>query len=148
MKKWERVAAAVLMVAGIGAALEALKIGFGSFQAPGPGFYPFWLALILALIAGMLLGSRLGRDEKPAPLWLKGAWVRPLLAVMAMFGYALFLGWLGFCAATLMLFIVWMAVIERESWLRIGLVSVIGTGFVYLLFVVLLKVSLPKGILF
>ena len=49
MKRWERMSATALFLVGIGGAFGAWKIGFGSFQSPGPGFFPFWLATLLTI---------------------------------------------------------------------------------------------------
>ena len=115
MKKWDRIAAATLTLLGIGAAIESLQIGFGTFQFPGPGFYPFWLAIILAVVSLFYFLTHLGAEPNPVQLWDKQTWVRPLLAVIIMFCYVLFLGWLGFCTATFLLFAAWLIIVEKEK---------------------------------
>lgn len=148
MKKWERIAALVLFFLGIGAAWEATKIGFGSFSAPGPGFYPFWLAIILAGVSLIYFLNNLGKDPKVVALWEEKTWVRPLIAIVVMLAYGLLLDHIGFLLDTFFLFVVWLTVIEREKPLTVALVSTIGTTVVYVLFVHFLQVQLPKGILF
>ena len=44
-------AAAVLLVVGLGGAIEARRLTISDPGHPGPGFYPFWLALALCLVA-------------------------------------------------------------------------------------------------
>ena len=148
MKRWERIAAAFLTFIGVGAAAQAYQLGFGSMHYPGPGFFPFWLGVFLALVSFLYFVTQLGSDPKPVALWTKRTWVRPTLAAVVMFIYALFIGWIGFFTATFLLFLVWLILIEREKWLTVGLVSVLGTIGLYYIFTVFLKVSLPKGILF
>ena len=148
MKKWERIAATVLLLLGVGGAVEALNIGFGTFMSPGPGFYPFWLAVVLAATSLLYLLLNLGKDLEKLSLWVNRSWVRPLLGVLVMFAYGLLLGWLGFFSATFLLFVAWLTIVEHEKWLKVALVSVLGTIGVYLLFGVLLKLQLPHGILF
>ena len=80
MKRWERIAALVLAVVGIGAAAKARTMGFGTFHHPGPGFFPFWLSAILALASLIYLSTRLGQDREKLSLWESGSWVRPLIA--------------------------------------------------------------------
>ena len=65
-----------------------------------------------------------------------------------MLGFTLLMGWIGFFTATFLLYLAWLVLIERARWLTVGAVSVLGTLGAYLLFVVLLKVPLPKGLLF
>jgi putative tricarboxylic transport membrane protein len=148
MKKWERIAAAVLTLIGAGAALEAWNLGLGDFHQPGPGFFPLWLSLILAFVSFLYLLTRMGADPQPVALWTKKTWFRPTLAAGIMLAFANLLGWLGFFSSTFFLFVVWLILIEREKWLTIGLVSVLGTLCLYLVFTLFLKIPLPKGILF
>lgn len=147
MKKWERIAAVVLMLVGIGAAFGALEIGFGSFRFPGPGFLPFWLAMALTIISIIYLITNLGTDVK-VKLWPEKTWFRPLIAIAIMFAYAFLMKWFGFCTATIILFVTWMTVVAKEKWRTVALVSVLATAITYSLFVVFLKVPLPNGILF
>jgi hypothetical protein len=65
-----------------------------------------------------------------------------------MFLYTLAMDWIGFFSATFLLFLVWLILIEREKWLTVGLVSVLGTLSFFLVFTVFLKVPLPRGIIF
>lgn len=148
MKKWERIAAAFLMFIGVGAAVQGYQLGFGTMHHPGPGFFPFWLSTILISVSFLYFISQLGSDPKPVLLWTNHSWARPALAAAVMFIYAVFIGWIGFFSATFLLFLAWLILIEREKWLTVGLVSVIGTVGLYYIFTILLKVSLPKGMLF
>ncbi len=148
MKKKERIAAAILAFLGIAAAAMAYEMGFGDFHHPGPGFFPFWLSAILALVSFIYFLTRLGQDSKRTTLWHRQAWVRPSLAALVMFIYSLAMGWIGFFPATFLLFLVWLIFIEREKWKTVGLVSLLGTFSLYLVFTVFLKVPLPKGVLF
>lgn len=147
MKKWDRIAAVFLILVGIGAAFGALKIGFGSFRSPGPGFLPFWLSVVLTIVSAVYFIINLGHDAK-VKLWPEKTWFRPLVAIVVMFAYGFFMKWFGFCTATLLLFVTWMTVVAKEKWSTVALVSILTTVITYLLFEVFLKVPLPKGILF
>jgi len=148
MKRWERIAAAILTFIGVGAAAIAYDLGFGDFKHPGPGFFPFWLSAILALVSSVYLLTRLGADSRRVPLWERDTWVRPSQAGVVMFLYALSLAWIGFFSSTFLLFLVWLILIEREKWLTIILVSTLGTACLYLAFTVFLRVPLPRGAIF
>ncbi len=147
MKKWDRLAALVLAAVGIGAAVMAFLMGLGTFSNPGPGFFPFWLALFLTAIALLIFLGQLGRDTESAPLWTGRSWLRPALAISIMLAFALCLNWFGFFPATFLLFVIWLLV-EGEKPVTIGSVAVFGTAGVYLLFTKLLQVPLPEGRLF
>lgn len=146
MKRWERIAAISLFLIGVGGAIGAWKIGFGTFQAPGPGFFPFWLASLLALLSLLFFVRNLGADAAPAALWARGAWVRPLKAACVMFVYVLLIGRLGFISSSALLFVAWLRIVEHSSWKTVALLVVCGTAGLYL-FTTLLSISLPAGIL-
>ena len=148
MKKWERIAAAILTFIGLAAAAIAFDMGFGDFNHPGPGFFPFWLSLILALVSFVYFLANLGADSHRVSLWEKHTWVRPSLAAVVMFLFALSMGWIGFFSSTFLLFLAWLIFIEREKWLTVVLVSTLGTACLYLAFTVFLQVPLPKGAIF
>ncbi|HEX7371736.1 MAG TPA: tripartite tricarboxylate transporter TctB family protein [Thermodesulfobacteriota bacterium] len=148
MRRWERIAAAFLIFLGVGAAAIAYRLGFGTLHHPGSGFFPFWLSLVLAFVAFFYLLSRRGPDSEGVSLWSKELLLRPALAAGVMFLYALAMDWIGFFSSTFLLFLAWLILVERERWLTIGLVSILGTASLYLIFSLFLKVPLPKGSLF
>lgn len=147
MKKWERRAAAALFLIGAGAAVKAVDIGFGSFKDPGPGFFPFWLAVLMAVVACLVYLSSRGPDERAAPLWSTGGLRRPAAAVAVMLVYTQVLDFLGFCTATFFLLATWQRAVERKTWKTVGLVAVVGTACVYVVFVLLLQLPMPHGLL-
>jgi putative tricarboxylic transport membrane protein len=148
MRRCERIAATFFIFFGVGAAAVAYRMGFGNLHQPGPGFFPFWLSAFLAALGFIYFLTRVGSDSKPERLWEKGVWVRPFLAALVMFLYAVLMGEIGFFSTSFLLFLAWLIIIEREKWLAVCLVSIIGTIGFYLVFAVFLKVSLPKGLLF
>ena len=107
-----------------------------------------WLSAILALVSFIHFLTQLKADSHRVPLWEKHAWVRPFQAAGVMFLYTLAMDWIGFFSGTFLLFLVWLILIEKEKWLTVGLVSVLGTISFFLVFTVFLKVPLPRGIMF
>ena len=148
MRRWERIGAVVLFFFGGGAAALALSLGFGDLHHPGPGFFPFWISAFLLFLSFIYYLTKLGPDGGPGGLGPKGAWIRPSLAALVMFVYTFLMAELGFFSSTLLLFLAWLILIEREKWTRIVWVSLLGTFCFYLVFNVFLKVPLPKGLLF
>jgi putative tricarboxylic transport membrane protein len=146
VKRWERLASTALFLVGIGSAVGAWQIGFGSLQSPGPGFFPFWLALLLTLLCLTFFLRNLGTDPLPVALWRKGSWSKPLKAVCVMFAYVFLIGQLGFISSTALLFIAWLRNVEHSSWKSVLFLVVFGTASLYL-FATLLTIPLPKGLL-
>jgi hypothetical protein len=81
----------MFVATGLGFAWGATHYNFGSSARPGPGFFPFGLGLLMAILGGVLLfQSLVVETEDGEPI---GAWaLRPLLVIMAsiaLFGFAL-----------------------------------------------------------
>lgn len=146
MKRWERMAALFLLLIGVGAAIGAWQIGFGTFQTPGPGFFPFGLATLLTLLCLVFYLRNLGTDSRRIALWFNGTWIRPLKAACVMFIYVFIISWLGFISSTALLFIAWLRIVEHSSWRSVVLLVILGTTCLYL-FTTFLAIPLPAGIL-
>ncbi len=148
MKKHDRMAGLFLIVVGITTGVHAwLNLKLGSLSRPDSGFMPF-IASILMIVCSVtwILNSR-GTDEKKAPLWVPGEWYRPAFALAILVAYALTMSPLGYLLSTLLFMLAWQFLVEREKWLKATIVSVLGTAGIYLLFVTLLGVPVPPGIL-
>jgi len=147
MKKWDRLAAAVFFLIAAFAAVKAFAIGFGSFTEPGPGFFPFWLAVAMASAAAVYYAANLGQDGSPRPLWTAGTLRRPAWAGVVIAAFAAAIEPLGFCTATFLLFAAWLRLVEGKKWGRASLVAVIGAALTWGLFALLLGLPLPRGLL-
>jgi putative tricarboxylic transport membrane protein len=148
MKKWDRISALVLAILGIAAIYEAVVgIGIGTFAEPGSGFYPFLLAIVLVALAVALFLANLGKNESAQPFWAKGAWRRPILAIAVLAGYLILIVYVGFIVGTVYIFLAWMMIVEKEPFKKSAVVSVSGAALIYLLFVVLMGISFPRGLL-
>jgi putative tricarboxylic transport membrane protein len=144
MQKEERLAAAALFAVGAWSVYEAYwQIGFGSFQSPGPGFIPFWLAAILCAVS--VCYFVVASDGVNQKIWISKSWLRPVLSGAVMLAYALLFDTLGFCLATALMYFAWLRLIEKESLRKSVCVSLFGTFGAYALFVLLLDVGLPSG---
>lgn len=76
---------------GIGFAWGATNYNFGSSARPGPGYFPFGLGVLMAILgAAVLFGALTVETDDGDPI---GAWAfRPLVIIMAsvaLFGYLL-----------------------------------------------------------
>jgi hypothetical protein len=59
----------MFIVAGSCFAIGATHYAFGSSARPGPGFFPFGLGILLALIGATIAGqSCVARSQEPAPI--------------------------------------------------------------------------------
>ena len=129
--------AVALFAAGQGWALK-----LGTLNRPGPGFFPFWGGVVLAVLSLVLLFS--SARERWA-LSLSGVQWRKLLAVAgALLAYLLLLETLGFLIVTL-LFLLLLFRLEGRGWVFSGVCAVAGAAGAYALFQLWLKTQLPRG---
>ena len=114
----------MFIVIGIAFAWGAMSYSFGSSARPGPGFFPFGLGVLMAVLGGMVLFKSLVVETEDGQLI--GPWAfRPLLIVMVsvgLFGFTLPL--LGM-ALSLPLLIVMVSLAGDEFHWKDAIVSVV-----------------------
>ena len=125
----------MFIVIGIAFAWGAMSYKFGSSARPGPGFFPFGLGVLMAILGAMVLFKALvieTVDGEPIGRWA----FRPLLIVMAsvaLFGFTLPL--LGMAVA-LPILIVMVSLAGDEFHWKDAIISVlvltVGSWFIFL----------------
>jgi putative tricarboxylic transport membrane protein len=117
---------------------------------PGAGFLPFWLGVAMAILSIILLVNATrepvqASGRSPFP---KG---RPVVAILetvaALAAFFLLLETLGFLVSIALLTAFLLRAVEREGWLTTLMVAVANSAGLYVIFQMLLGVSLPKNIL-
>ena len=117
----------MFIVIGIGFAWGALNYSFGSSARPGPGFFPFGLGVLMAIMGSMVLFKAMvveTVDGEPLGTW---AW-KPLITITAtvgIFGYTL--PHLGMAVALPILVIISSLAGDEFHWKDVLLNSVILT---------------------
>lgn len=148
MKKHERIAALVLTLLGLTTGYHSwANLKLGTMNLPAAGFMPFVASAVLVIASVLWLVAVLGKDEQPQPFWEGRGWLKPLLAMVGIFAYALSMEFVGYTLATLLFMLFWQFFIEREKWLKATLVGVIATAVMWVLFSRLLGVPVPTGML-
>lgn len=134
-----------LMFLVVGAAFSwgALNYSFGSSARPGPGYFPFGLGILLALLGAFIVFEALTIETEDGEKIGAWAW-KPLLwivASVAVFGWAL--PHIGMVIA-LPLLVVVAAAASDEFRLKEALINaVILTIGSYLIFIAGLKLTIP-----
>ncbi|MEO5845469.1 MAG: tripartite tricarboxylate transporter TctB family protein [Caldimonas sp.] len=147
MRSADRVAGAALLALGIAFSAGALKhFAYWGENGPGPAFLPFWLGLLMALLAAMLFVGAV-RSRDPGPDWLpRGDGLRRLAIVLgATVAFVALLNVIGMTLGTTLFLVVLMRFPDRQPWPRTIAVALVMAGLIYLVFARWLHVPLPTG---
>lgn len=129
--------------------IQSIKSDLGSLHTPGPGFLPFWSAVILGVLSIILIVTtslRKRLELKLLDLWRGLDWNRVIFVLVALFLYPILLPITGYLVTTFVL-IAFLLCIGERSKLWIDVVSALAITLVsYVIFFTLLDVKLPKGI--
>ena len=111
---------------------------------PGPGAWPFLLAISMALLGGWLVF----RPQSSTKAALKGVprWGHLAIALGTLFGYVLILESLGYLVATTLLMFVQLHWVENRHWAASLFIAAMGAVISFMVFGFWLKVLLPSGI--
>ena len=128
----------------------SVPYGVGEIHAPGTGFMPFYTGMAISLLSALIF-LEATKAKKNGVKWenpLKGArWGKPLIALVALMVYALFLETLGFLVSTALLVGFLMRAIQPQKWITVFLGAFLSSVICYLIFRVWLKTQLPAGFL-
>lgn len=149
MKKADMITGVVLLVLSGFVTREAWLMPPSATFGPGSGFLPFWLGLILAVLALILLATAWRRRATAEDGVSPFPGTKALIAIGAVLGglaaYITLLEVVGFILDTFLYVTFLLGVVMRERWLRTLLVSVATTAALYVIFQLLLGVSLPSN---
>ncbi|MGN6830793.1 tripartite tricarboxylate transporter TctB family protein [Paucibacter sp. M5-1] len=124
----------MFLVVGIGFAWGATEYSFGSSARPGPGYFPFGLGVLLAILGGAVLFKALTIESEGGDPIGGVAWKPLLIIVAAVVLFGLMLPRLG-VAITLPVLIVFSAMAGDEFRWRGALLSAavltVGSWFIF-----------------
>ncbi len=151
MRKGDRVFAVICLGLSIWLVLESLQFDYHSKFGPGPGFEPFWLGVLLALLSISLFIDTVRRkggkgDEKPIlPGWKALGRLAFIMLELAIF--ALIVESLGFILTVFLFVAVLLFSLESVSVPKSVVYGAMFSLFIFLVFRYWLEVDLPKGFL-
>jgi putative tricarboxylic transport membrane protein len=151
------IAPGVLLVLAAAIIWTSLGLGYWTSLGPGPGFFPLWLAVLLAALSGVWLVEqvrRVGESATAAAEEAAGAEIpeepeTPLptfeliTIVISLVVLAVLLEVLGFQLSMLLFLVFQLKVLGRRRWPLTIVLSVLGSFGIYTLFAQVLAVSLP-----
>lgn len=143
-----QIAGLVLLLFGLFIVWQALKLRYYTSLGPGPGFFSFWLGVLLSLLsAAWIAGATFGVQTKKLSLMPAEpvAYLRIAAIVAGLVLVVLLLQPLGF-PLTVAGFLALVLLSGGAGW-RATVIGAFTGGFgAYFIFVHLLHVPLPQGI--
>lgn len=139
-------------ILGVGAVILAIPVGaaswgfgVGSPKSPGAGFWPLLIAVVMV---GLGL-SLIQRPTSNAMTVTRGdaRWGKFGISLGTLAFYVVALEPLGYLSATVVMLFVQLRWVESRSWRSSASIAVLAAVISLLLFRVLLKVSLPEGVI-
>ena len=137
-----RVGPLLVLAVGVAALAGAVGLSLGTLTAPGPGLWPFVVALLLTGTALVLVVVDDPLDYEP---WTRGtARIAGGVAGLAVFVAVFEL--VGFVLPAFLMLLLWLRVFGREPWRWAAGLAVAGSVGLYLLFDTLLGVRFPDDL--
>jgi putative tricarboxylic transport membrane protein len=137
----------LLLALGVTVVAISIGYGFGSLAQPGPGLYPVFLGVVIAvsaffvLLADLKTHIRLFTPDKASVTTI-------FLMLLAFALWILTMPWLGYVLVTLLATFAVAKIMRLEGWKKPAVVAIATALLLYLLFDYWLYIDLPRGIFF
>lgn len=123
-------------------------LGLGRLNEPGSGFLLFWLGLLMAVLAGIVLLSAFREPGASiASLWHETRWGKVAFVVGLLLAYGFAFEAVGFIPCTLVLLLVLMLFVDPIPWWQALLVAFGSVFGVWYVVTRTLLIQMPTGIL-
>lgn len=150
MKRADKISGLILMAVFLLIFYQSTKFDMMYRNAPGLGFFPFWLS-VFALVASAVVVvnafRRPGSQDRPVQ-WPKGIGLRRIgLTFVAFLIYAYLVTLAGFILSTAAFMLFMSRMLGSRRWISSVAVSALTAVGLFLVFKVWLKADLPTGLL-
>ena len=141
-----RISGLVVFIIACAIFWQGRGLSIGSLHAPGPGFFPALIAGALVILSFILMiGGGKNEAEEEDSISAR-AMARMLLLFAALVAYFLLLEYLGFVIVSFLLMFFLFFWVGHQRWHMAFSSAAVCIGLAYLLFEVLLKSNLPRGV--
>lgn len=152
MKSSDQKASILGIILGLLLVIASLRMDFGHWNSPGPGFMPVFSGLLLIALCiaywvqstWMLRKNSHEHKESPWPRENRG---RLIIVIGSLFVFAFLLPFLGYLVSTFLLMFLLFRVIEPEKWYISILKAFLTVFATYLIFDKWLMVQFPESLL-
>ena len=129
--------------------VEAYRLKLGTLQEPGPGFFPFGAGFIMLILSLAALLKSVARKQKVGETSRQETfrWWNIVIILAAITAYALSLEKIGFLINSFLFMCLLLKVVEPQTWKTAIIGGLITTIAANLIFNVIFRSQIPKGIL-
>jgi putative tricarboxylic transport membrane protein len=147
-KSAELAVAALFFIFGALVIYDSVRLGFGwqEVHGPRPGYFPFYIGLIICISAVVnVVGALRMKPEKNKAFVQVGQLKLVLTVLIPTAIYAALVTWIGIYASSVLFIGFFMRWLGKYPWWKVVAVSVGTIVVFYLVFEIWFKVPLPKG---
>jgi len=143
----DRIVSTVFLVFSCLIMIESVRLKLDEIREPGPGFFPFFLGLTLAILS-IIAFIFPEQKKKMAAFWDDWQKGRGIVSIFAgLIVYLLLVRTLGFYIDTFLLMTFLLKMSGEKGYKRPLLIALLTVGVTYLLFHKLLFIPFPQGLL-
>jgi hypothetical protein len=150
MRKADIIVALGLMVVGLLALGDAVRLGFGwGMSGPESGFFPFYMGLgiVICTFFIVLRAIKIYRKEGTGkPLIPEGGTTQILWVLIPAVGVVLLTELLGLHLATVLYLAFYMGWVGKMHWSKVVVLSILVPMVIYILFDKIFLIPLPEGV--
>jgi putative tricarboxylic transport membrane protein len=153
LKKRDVIPALIWIIIGLTVMAVSYQMSLGTLHTPGPGLLPFLLGSLLIVVSLPILVVSIMRFKPTVPgtgeagIWTGVEFRNVWVILIALVAYALLLEKLGFILTGFLFLFTLLATFDSRRWLFALGVSLITILITFTLFVMVLRVELPQGLL-
>ena len=147
-KSAEIAVAALFFIFGAIVIYDSARLGVGwqEVHGPRPGYFPFYIGLLICVSAVVNLVRALRVAPEKSSAFVHVGQLRLVLAVLIPTAiYAALVTWFGIYASSVLFIGFFMRWLGKYPWWKVVLVSVLTAVVFYVVFEIWFKVPLPKG---
>lgn len=151
MRKADRIFGVIGLGLSLWCYLESTRLTYMAEFTPGPGFMPFWVGVILAILSCFLLFDTFRRKatdkDNKSVLPAKHALIRVGILIAMLFGVKFSMTTLGFPLTLVLFTTAILSILERYSIIRSVGYGIAYAAVTWFVFEYILTMGFPKGFL-
>jgi len=147
-KAAELIVAGFFLLLGALVIVDSLRLGIGwqEVHGPRPGYFPFFVGLIICVSAAVNIVRALLISGEGNRTFVQVGQLKLVLTVLVPTAiYAALVGWIGIYVSSTLFVAFFMRWLGKYAWWKAAAVSIGASVVFYLVFEAWFKVPLPKG---